>query len=354
MAEWLLAALLAFDDVYSTLLSKDIRKMVRKTKVASTALIVERGKTLDKSGNGKAKGGFKEQSKSRGKSQHEKGYKFNVEQNFLCVMADDKVILRGRHRRNLYVLEGSTVFGEVHVTASQGEMAHLWHPRLGHMSEKGMEILRKQDLLSGLRFSKLEFCEHCVFGKHKQSAFGVGIHRSIDVLEYAYSNMWGKSPIPSYFGKEYYVSFINDYLRYVWVYFLQHKSEVFAIFVSGEPKWRLRLERRVEGEIFHDIDHDAPQGEVPTEAEGVLESKEHIEEQEGVGGPMDRPPHDDQPESLVRQSSHVKNALERFGAWFPSDQVDEHDNEGKVHALIMKESEPSSFEEAQNLAEKAE
>ncbi|KAL2652472.1 hypothetical protein R1flu_020600 [Riccia fluitans] len=56
---------------------------------------------------------------------------------------------------------------------------------------------------------------------------------------------------------------------------------------------------RVEGEIIHDTDHDAPQEEIPAEVEDVLEPKEHIEEQEGVGKPMDRPPHDDQPQSSI-------------------------------------------------------
>ncbi|KAL2621793.1 hypothetical protein R1flu_001998 [Riccia fluitans] len=164
----------------------------------------------------------------------EKGYKFNVERNVLCVMASDKVILRGRHHRNLYVLEGSTICGEAHVIASQEEMALLWHRRLGHMSKKGMEVLRKQDLLSGLKSSKLDFCEHYVFGKHKRSAFGIGIHRSIEVLEYAHSDVWDKSPVPLHSGKEYYISFNDDYSRYVWVYFLHHKSEVFATFI----KWK--------------------------------------------------------------------------------------------------------------------
>ncbi|KAL2630081.1 hypothetical protein R1flu_014767 [Riccia fluitans] len=168
----------------------------------------------------------------------EKGYKFNLERNVLCVMTGDKVILRGRHRRNPYVLEGSIVCGEAHVTASQGKMAQLWHWRLGHMSKKGMEVLHKQDLLSGLKSSKLDFCEHYVFGKHKRSAFDIGIHCSIEVLEYVHSGMWDKSPVPSHCGKEYYVSFINDYSRYMWVYFLHHKSEVFAIFV----KWRAQVE----------------------------------------------------------------------------------------------------------------
>ncbi|KAL2610057.1 hypothetical protein R1flu_028630 [Riccia fluitans] len=88
------------------------------------------------------------------------------------------------------------------------------------------------------------------------------------------------------------------------------------------------------------------------EAEDVLEPEEHIEEQ-GVDKRMDRPPHDDQPESSMRRSSHVKSAPERYGIWFPSDHVDEHDNECEVHALIMEKHEPSSFEKAHNSDEKA-
>ncbi|KAL2634609.1 hypothetical protein R1flu_006088 [Riccia fluitans] len=110
----------------------------------------------------------------------------------------------------------------------------------------------------------------------------------------------------------------------------------------------------VEVEIIHDIDHDAPQGDLPAIAEDVIELEEHVEEQERVGRPVGRPPNDDQPESLVRRSSPIKSALERYGIWFPSNQVDEHDNESDVYALIMKEGVPSSFEEAHNSVEKVE
>ncbi|KAL2630080.1 hypothetical protein R1flu_014766 [Riccia fluitans] len=63
---------LLFDDVYFALLLEDSKKMVGKTKATSTAFIVERGRTHDRSGNGKARGGSKGQSKSRGRSQHDK------------------------------------------------------------------------------------------------------------------------------------------------------------------------------------------------------------------------------------------------------------------------------------------
>ncbi|KAL2621792.1 hypothetical protein R1flu_001997 [Riccia fluitans] len=63
---------LSFDDVYYALLSEDSRKMVGKTKATSTALIVERGRTRERLGNGKARSGSKGRSKSRGRFQHDK------------------------------------------------------------------------------------------------------------------------------------------------------------------------------------------------------------------------------------------------------------------------------------------
>lgn len=169
-----------------------------------------------------------------------KGFKWNAAGGILLVMDRDKVIMRARNHRNLYVLEGVTLKDQAHVTTSQGEMSHLWHMRLGHMSEKGLTILHKQKQLPGLTSSKLTFCEHCVFGKHKRSAFGVGIHSSNDRLEYIHSDVWGKSPVSSHSGKDYYVSFIDDYSRFVWIYFLHKKSDVFDTFKI----WRAQVENQ--------------------------------------------------------------------------------------------------------------
>jgi hypothetical protein len=77
-----------------------------------------------------------------------------------------------------------------------------------------------------------------VFGKHKGSPFGVGVHDSKEILVYVHSDVWGKSPTPSHSGKEYYVSFVDDYTRYVWIYFMRLKSEVFSIFLI----WKAQVE----------------------------------------------------------------------------------------------------------------
>ena len=47
----------------------------------------------------------------------------------------------------------------------------LWHHRLGHMSEKGMNILHSRKLLPYLKQVSLEFCENCVYGNQKRLIF---------------------------------------------------------------------------------------------------------------------------------------------------------------------------------------
>jgi hypothetical protein len=48
-------------------------------------------------------------------------------------------------------------------------------------------------------------------------------------LELIHSDVWG--PAPTSVGRfSYYVSFIDDHSKYTWIYLLQQKSDVFAIF----------------------------------------------------------------------------------------------------------------------------
>ena len=155
------------------------------------------------------------------------------------VTGKGQILIRAQKQsKNLYILQGNTIQGTALAISSQEEVTQLWHNRLGHMSEKGLKKLLQQNLLPGLKSSKLEFCEHCVYGKHKRSSFGVGKHNSKEILVYVHSDVWGKSPVPSHSGKEYYVSFVDDCTRYVWIYFMHLKSEVFSIFL----KWKAQVE----------------------------------------------------------------------------------------------------------------
>ena len=76
------------------------------------------------------------------------------------------VVVKGDKVGTLYLCKGTT-YSSI-ALASAGIDTTLWHYRIGHMSEKGMQILQCKKLLSGLKQIDLEFCEHYVYGKHKR------------------------------------------------------------------------------------------------------------------------------------------------------------------------------------------
>lgn len=51
-------------------------------------------------------------------------------------------------------------------------------------------------------------------------------------FELVYSDVWGPSPVFSLNGSCYFVLFIDDCIKFVWIYFLSHKSQVFSTFLQ--------------------------------------------------------------------------------------------------------------------------
>ncbi|KAG8474964.1 hypothetical protein CXB51_031687 [Gossypium anomalum] len=101
------------------------------------------------------------------------GYRYTAESGVLKISKGSLVVMKGQRKfAKLYVLQGSTVTGDATVASSSlsnDDITKLWHMRLGHMSENGMAELSKRGLLDGQGICKLNFCEHCVFGKQKRT-----------------------------------------------------------------------------------------------------------------------------------------------------------------------------------------
>ena len=74
------------------------------------------------------------------------------------------IVARGKKCSNLYLMQASTSKGIVNVTENDSS-TKLWHKRLSHMSEKGLNCLAKKNQLSGLKSATLKNCAHCLSGK---------------------------------------------------------------------------------------------------------------------------------------------------------------------------------------------
>jgi len=147
-------------------------------------------------------------------------------------------VARGKKRGSLYMI----VDEDMVVVTEAANNSSLWHQRLGHISEKGMKLMAAKGKLSILKHVDVGVCEHCMFGKQKKVSFSrVGKTPKVEKLELVHIDVWGPTPVKSVGNSCYYVTFIDDSTRKVWVYFLNNKSDVFSVF----KRWKTEVENQI-------------------------------------------------------------------------------------------------------------
>ncbi|GKF42324.1 putative RNA-directed DNA polymerase, partial [Tanacetum coccineum] len=74
------------------------------------------------------------------------------------------IVARGKRETKLYMTHPKISKSIVNAVDNY-DITELWHKRLGHMSEKGMSILSKKNVLYGVHDINLKKCSHCLAGK---------------------------------------------------------------------------------------------------------------------------------------------------------------------------------------------
>ena len=64
-------------------------------------------------------------------------------------------------------------------------------------------------------------------GKSHKLPFNDSLNKYSEPLELVATDLWGPAPICSDYGYKYYISFIDAYSRYTWIYFLKAKYETY-------------------------------------------------------------------------------------------------------------------------------
>jgi transposase InsO family protein len=145
-------------------------------------------------------------------------------------------ITRGTKNGTLYTTTDGCGLAAV---AEGKEDPNLWHQRFGHMNSQGLKCMQSRGKLPGLKFVEVDFCESCILGKQKRVNFKkAGRAPAKEKLELVHTDVWGPASVSSIGGKQYFVTFIDNHSRKVWVYFLRHKSDVFETF----KKWKAMVE----------------------------------------------------------------------------------------------------------------
>ena len=88
-------------------------------------------------------------------------------------------------------------------------------------------------------------CDSCQKGKSHQLPYPVSTSVSSKPLELIFSDVWGQAPL-SVGRHKYYVSFIDDYSKYTWIYLIKNKSDVFQVFQN----FQALVERKFNSKII--------------------------------------------------------------------------------------------------------
>ncbi|KAA3477498.1 Retrovirus-related Pol polyprotein from transposon TNT 1-94 [Gossypium australe] len=164
--------------------------------------------------------------------------------HFLCFVKDiwtGKILLEGLMHNGLYKFDFSRALVHKSTSASILESPllntvqatssfALWHNRLGHPCRDTLaHVLRSCNV--NFKYSNLHLpCTPCKLGKSHKLPFNSSKTVYSFPFELMVSDVWGPAHVLSS-GYSYYVSFIDMYSRYTWLYFLKNKSEVLRCYL---------------------------------------------------------------------------------------------------------------------------
>jgi transposase InsO family protein len=165
---------------------------------------------------------------------------FEFHPSYFCVKDPTMgtILLQGKHRNGLYSLppppsSPPAAFMGVRTTLDG------WHSRLGHPSLRVVLQVVSKNNLALFRSSASSVCHACQLGKSHTLPFHLSPTVSTSPLELIFSDVWGPSPFLSINGNKFYVSFIDDFSKFTWLYPITAKSDVISIF----QKFQLHVER---------------------------------------------------------------------------------------------------------------
>ena len=124
--------------------------------------------------------------------------------------------------------------------------SYLRHCRLGHVSDKRVSKLHKQGDLGSFNYESYDTCESCLRGKMPKTPFNKKGERATGTLELIHLDVCGLMSTHARGGYLYFVSFIDDYSRYGYVYLMKYKSETFEKFKEFRAEVKKQLGKSIK------------------------------------------------------------------------------------------------------------
>ena len=140
----------------------------------------------------------------------------------------DSTRVLGNIEGNLFKLKAQPTHALVH---DNDDLCELWHQRMGDLHHKELTALR--EIFTSLPGFSVEWqgvCKGCSLGKNAKVSFPSNEKSSKGILDLVHTHICGPMFVKSVNRSNYFVTFIDDLSRRMWIFFMRTKSEVLSRF----------------------------------------------------------------------------------------------------------------------------
>ena len=106
----------------------------------------------------------------------------------------------------------------------------IWHGRLGHINYNTLRILINLNHIPTFQIDPNHKCETCVEAKLIGSYFQ-SVERHIEPLDLIHTDICNLKFVQTRDDNKYFITFVDDSIKYCYVYLLKSKDEVIKKFI---------------------------------------------------------------------------------------------------------------------------
>ena len=121
----------------------------------------------------------------------------------------------------------------------------IWHGRLGHVNFSYMKKMVELSLILKLSLENHRKCESCVESKTTKKSCK-SVERESNLLSLIHGDLGDLKNTMTRGGKQFYITFIDDYSRYTRVYLLRNKDEAKDAFIKYKNEVENQLSKKIK------------------------------------------------------------------------------------------------------------
>jgi hypothetical protein len=122
--------------------------------------------------------------------------------------------------------------------------ADVWHYRLGHISHSRISLLLS--LVPSIECKQHTTCTICPLAKQCRLSFPVSTSKSESIFDMIHCDIWGSFSIESINGSSYFLTIVDDFSCYTWIYLLHSKSQTRQLLQTFYPLIQTQFEVNIK------------------------------------------------------------------------------------------------------------